>query len=182
MIYEYINSESELGDLEYTIGIQMTKLINEKVLVNGKSYIDYYKKESDYADQLFYFQEVVGEQGEKLANCIVETTLKVKEKHHLIVMKFNEADIDMALGDANRFLFSNYVHKLKDKQLVELPRLESRVNIQVEYKKTTRFLNKDNNSKQMKKGCLRLLEHNYYLNEKCDGLFTLRMGTLYTKI
>ena len=50
MIYEYINSESELGDLEYTIGIQKTKLIDEKVLVSGKSYIDYYKKESEYAD------------------------------------------------------------------------------------------------------------------------------------
>lgn len=34
----------------------------------------------------------------------------------------------------------------------------------------------------MKKGCLTLLEHNFFLNEKCDGLFSIRWGLLYTKI
>ncbi len=182
MIYEYINSESELGDLEYTIGIQNTKLIGQKVLVTSKDYLAYYKKHSEYVDQLNYFEEAFQENGEKLVNAVVENTQRIKEVHHLFIFKFNDPDVDMVLGDSNRFLFKCYVVKLKDKEIVELPRLESRVNIEVEYKKTSRFSNKENNSKDLKKGCLVLLEHNFYLNERCDALFTLRFGLLYTKI
>ena len=71
----------------------------------------------------------------------------------------------MVLGDCNRFLFRNYVMKLKDKEMVELPRLENRVNIKIEYKRKNRFINKDNNKKEMKKGCLIMLENNYFIND-----------------
>jgi len=88
----------------------------------------------------------------------------------------------MVLGDSNRFLFKNYILKLKDKELMEIPRMDSRVNIEIEYRKKNRYARKENNDKKLEKACLRLFDSNFYLNEKCNKLFTVRMGSIYNQI
>ena len=182
MIYEYINSESELGDLELTVGIQNLRMLNEKMLIPSAEYVEAYKTQDEYKDQQFYVEAQVEDNGKDSTNLFIEKTIKEKEIHFLVVFKFNAANIEMVLGDSNRFLFKNYVLKLKDKQIIEFPRLDKRVNIEIEFKRKNRYARKENNEKRLQKACLRLFESNFYINEKCDKLFTVRMGSIYNQI
>jgi len=78
---------------------------------------------------------------------LIERTIKSKEIQYLMIFKFNAANIEMVLGDSNRFLFKNYIMKLKTKELIEIPRMDSRVNIEIEFRKKNRYARKENNDK-----------------------------------